>query len=112
MNISQLIPQPTHWETFKRHCERFIPEKPGCYVLTTFSKVVLYIGLTSNLRKRMNDHLDNPNKTSETKVGRAVLFFWIESLDINKIERTWMNTHIQYEGSLPELNSVYSPTST
>jgi hypothetical protein len=60
----------------------------------------------------MNDHLDSPEKTGETKLGRAVLFFWIETAETNKIERTWMNTHIQYEGSLPELNSMYSPTPT
>jgi hypothetical protein len=112
MNVEELVPQPTHCETFKRSRERFIPEKPGCYVLTTFSKSVLYVGLTNNLRKRMNDHLDSPTKTGETKLGRAVLFFWIESADTNKIERTWMNIHIQCEGSLPELNSMYSPTST
>ncbi len=80
--------------------------------MTSFAKVVLYIGLTNNLRRRMNNHLDSPKKTGGTKIGRAVLFFWIESADTNKIERTWMNIHIQCEGSLPELNSVYSPTST
>jgi hypothetical protein len=112
MNIDKLIPQPEHCETFKRHRERFIPPSPGCYVLTTFEKIVLYIGLTNNLRKRINDHLDSPKKTGETKIGRAVLFFWIESTDTNKIERTWMNIHIQHEGSLPALNSIYSPTST
>ena len=112
MNVDELVPQPQHHETFKRYRERFIPEKPGCYVLTTFSKKVLYIGLTNNLRKRMNEHLDSPEKTAETKVGRAVLFCWIESAETNKIERTWMNIHIQCEGVLPELNSIYSPTFT
>lgn len=99
-------------ETFKRYRERFVPENPGCYVLTTFSKVILYIGLTANLRARMNNHLDSEVKTGETTLGRAVLFFWIESDDTNKIERTWMNTHIQREGRLPILNSMYSPVQT
>jgi len=40
------------------------------------------------------------------------LVFGGQVTDTNKIERTWMNTHIQWEGSLPELNSMYSPTST
>jgi hypothetical protein len=68
--------------------------------------------LATNLRKRFNDHLDNPSKTSETQFGRAVFFFWIESGELNKIERTWMNIHTINEGSLPILNSIYSPTST
>lgn len=81
-------------------------------MLTTFSKEVLYVGLADNLRRRMNQHLDNPTKTDETKLGRAVLFHWIESPDTNKIERTWMNIHIQSEGVLPVLNRFYSPTAT
>jgi hypothetical protein len=111
MNISELIPQPTQCETFKRNRLRYIPETPGCYVLTTFTKVVLYIGLTSNLRRRMNEHLDNPGKTCEMEIGRAVLFFWIKCQEVNKIERTWLNIHIQHEGTLPKLNKIYSPTS-
>jgi len=81
-------------------------------VLTNFSKEVLYVGLADNLRRRMNQHLDSPTKTNETNRGRAVLFHWIESPDTNKIERTWMNIHIQTEGVLPLLNRSYSPTAT
>ena len=60
----------------------------------------------------MNEHLDNPEKTNTTKLGRAVIFHWIESNDVNKIERTWLNIHIQNEGCYPELNKIYSPTFT
>ena len=60
----------------------------------------------------MNEHLDNYEKTRETSLGRAVLFYWREDLEPNKLERTWLNTHIQYEGALPLLNRVYSPTPT
>jgi GIY-YIG catalytic domain len=112
MNIDGLVPQPSHCEAFKRSSERFVPEQSGCYVLTTFSKIILYVGLADNLRRRMNDHLDNPAKTGETKLGRAVLFHWIECSDTNKIERTWMNIHLHTEGTLPLLNKMYSPTST
>lgn len=80
-------------------------------MLATFSKVVLYIGLTNNLRRRMNEHLDNPEKTSGTENGRAVFFFWIESDEVHKIERTWMNIHNLSEGGLPEFNKIFSPTS-
>jgi hypothetical protein len=111
MKISELTPCPTQCEPFKRNRERFIPETSGCYVLTTFENVVLYIGLSKNLRRRINEHLDNLEKITVTTHGRAVLFFWIEHKETNKIERTWLNTHIQHEGVLPVLNKVYSPTS-
>jgi hypothetical protein len=74
--------------------------------------VVLYIGLTVNLRRRMNEHLNDPKKIADANLGRVALFHWIESPDINKIERTWMNIHIQHEGALPVLNKVYSPIFT
>ena len=112
MISSGLIPQPSHREAFRRNRERFVPKKSGCYVLTTFSNVILYIGLAVNLRRRMNDHLDDPQKTAETSLGRAVLFHWIESPDTNQVERTWMNIHNEHEGSLPLLNKLYSPTFT
>jgi hypothetical protein len=40
-----------------------------------------------------------------------VLFHWVETKDINTVERTWMNIHIQHEGTLPPLNKAYSPVS-
>jgi hypothetical protein len=112
MNVAELVPQPDHREAFKRSRERFVPGSPGCYVLANFSTEVMYVGLAKNLRRRMNDHLDDQEKTSATSLGRATLFFWIECKEINKIERTWMNIHIQHEGVLPLLNSVFSPSST
>jgi hypothetical protein len=112
MNTWELVPQPSHCEAFKRSRERFVPEKSGCYVLGTFSGVVLYIGQAVNLRRRMNDHLDDATKTGRTKLGRAALFHWFECSNASTIERTWMNIHIQHEGMLPELNRIYAPSST
>ena len=111
MNVKELVPSPKQNETFRRSRCRFIPECSGCYALSTFSGVVLYVGLATNLRERMGQHLDSPEKTRETVIGRAVLFHWLETREINKVERTWMNIHIQFEGVLPELNKVYSPVS-
>jgi hypothetical protein len=112
MNTSGLVPFPSHWDAFRRSRARFVPEAPGCYVLSTFSRVVLYIGQATNLRRRMNNHLDNPDKTESTVLGRAALFHWLECADIATIERTWMNIHIQQEGVLPILNRAYAPVST
>lgn len=111
MNLEKLIPPPVCKEAFRLDREKFIPEKSGCYVLTNFSGIVLYIGLAKNLRRRMNDHLKNPAKTNETVFGRAIMFHWLISDDLNKIERTWLNTHIENDGLLPVLNKIYSPTS-
>jgi hypothetical protein len=111
MKLELLVPQPRAVEPFRRSRERFIPERPGCYVLTTFEREILYLGLTINLRRRVSEHLDNTAKTQLTPHGRAVLVHWLDTAEVNKVERTWMNIHLIEEGRLPILNSVYSPTS-
>jgi GIY-YIG catalytic domain len=113
MNISHLVPEPIRREAFRRSRQRFVPARSGCYVLTTFDGIVLYVGLTTSLRQRMGEHLDDPAKIQETKLGRAIWFYWIESaaLEVQKIERTWMNIHTIHEGALPLLNRAYSPVS-
>jgi hypothetical protein len=112
MKVGELFPTPNNYEPFRRSCQRFIPARPGCYAITVLSKEILYLGLTKNLRARMGNHLDNPEKTKATKNGRAAVFFWLETTDTRRVERTWMNIHIQREGALPILNRIYSPTSS
>jgi hypothetical protein len=112
MKVDKLVPIPAQHEAFSRNRERFIPEGCGCYVLTSFSREVMYVGLAKNLRRRFTQHLDSPDKIAVTKLGRAILFWWYETAETNKVERTWMNIHSLSEGALPILNSVYSPTAT
>lgn len=111
MTIDKLVPAATKRETFKHTSLRFVPEAPGCYVLTTFDNVVLYIGQAVNIRRRMNNHLDDPRKTELTSQGRAFFFYWLEYDDISKLERTWLNVHGEHEPRYPILNSVNSPVS-
>ena len=78
MIVGLLVPAPHSYEPFKRISERFIPKASGCYVLSTFSSVVLYVGLATIIRNRFLSHLDDTTKTVETPFGRATLFYWIE----------------------------------
>jgi hypothetical protein len=110
MKVSVLVPEPIKNEAFRRSMESLIPEQSGCYALTNYSRDIMYVGLAKNLRRRFIQHLDSNQKTAVTKLGRATLIFWLETSEIDKVERTWMNIHIQHEGMLPLLNSVYSPT--
>lgn len=109
MKVGLLVPCPVGKIRFQRNQQKFAPEEAGCYALTTFAEEVLYVGLATNLRRRMGEHLDNPEKCAPTLQGRAIWFHWIEAKEIEKIERTWMNIHIENEGRLPILNSIYSP---
>jgi len=112
MNVEALTPAPFARRPFRRSHQKFVPNVSGCYVLTTNTEIVLYVGLAVDLRRRMGEHLDTPAKVAETPLGRAIWFHWLPTPDTNKVERTWMNTYIQAEGALPLLNRVYSPTHT
>jgi hypothetical protein len=111
MKVSELIPLPTEKEPFRRSAMRFATEEPGCYALTTFDQEILYVGLASNLRRRMSQHLDTPEKVGATDYGRAIWFYWHRCKDLNKVERSWMNAYVLQHGVLPVLNKVYSGVS-
>lgn len=112
MKVGLLVPLPAEKLPFRLSKQKFVPNRGGCYVLSTFENTVLYVGLAVDLRRRMGEHLDNPKKTTQTSLGRAIWFHWLEAADLNKVERTWQNIHMQHEGRLPELNRLYSPTFT
>jgi predicted GIY-YIG superfamily endonuclease len=109
MHVSQLNPAASLSEAFRGNCTKFVPETRGCYALCSSIGTILYIGLADNLRRRMAQHLENPEKTSETPAGRAVLFYWLEARNIEALEKAWMNEHIGAEGGLPVLNKIFSP---
>lgn len=112
MNVKLLVPAPTSSDSFRRSRERFIPNKSGCYAITTVENEILYVGLTVDLRRRFIEHLDTRQKTELTIDGRAVFFHWIETNETHTVERTWLNIYQIQRGRLPVLNSMQSPTST
>ncbi|MDE2666862.1 MAG: GIY-YIG nuclease family protein [Acidobacteriota bacterium] len=111
MKVSLLKPFPEHRENFRRDRQRFIPAKSGCYALVSFEGVVLYVGLTRNLRRRFGDHLDDPGKRSLTEKGRAFFFYWLQCDEFQKVERTWQHECELVDGNRPILNRICSPIS-
>jgi hypothetical protein len=110
MKADLLVPAPDQKTAFRRDKLRFVPSAAGCYALTTFLNDVVYVGLATDLRRRFDQHLDSPEKRAATSIGRPIFFSWLLTSDLNRVERTWMNIHIQQEGELPPLNKTYSPT--
>ena len=112
MNVRSLTPRPKDRENFRRDRQKFLPASGGCYVLVSYEDIVLYVGLTANLRRRFGEHLDDPRKTSKTANGRAVFFYWLTCDELEKIERTWQNECETADGVLPILNRLASPIFT
>ena len=92
---------------------RVVPDRSGCYVLTTFTDEILYIGLSCSLHDRFQQHLSNPRMTKETTLGMAVWFYFefCDENTLNRLERTWLNHFVSIDGSLPLLNKINSPLS-
>lgn len=111
MKIEELIPLPEDKVHFKLASFKIVPKKSGCYVLTTFEKAILYIGLSDNLFNRFQQHLDNIDKTNPTEEGKAIWFYFTiyDSNNLPKLERTWLNQFTSKHGRRPILNKVDSP---
>ena len=111
MNISALRPALGPSESFRRARHRFIPKLAGCYALTTFTGEIIYLGLTRNLWRRFVEHLDTPEKTRPTPIGKATTFWWLVTDECESTERAWLNLYESHEGKLPPLNRAASPLS-
>ncbi len=112
MKVNELNPKIIEKIEFQLNKVKFVPNKIGCYVITNFQHEIMYIGQTVNLKTRMQQHLENPEKTKLTLIGKAYYFYYktIEhENDLNRLERGWLNNHELREGQIPILNAVRGP---
>lgn len=113
MKVFEINPQAQEKVVFTFTEYLLIPKLSGCYLLTSFDDTILYIGQTKNLFNRFQQHLNNPQKTQPINKAKVAWFYYkiVAELDINKIERTWMNEYQRQHGILPPLNKIHSPLS-
>jgi excinuclease UvrABC nuclease subunit len=112
MNVTELNPKVLDKIEFQLNKVKFVPSMIGCYVITNFHHEIMYIGQTVNLKTRIQQHLENPEKTKLTQIGRAYYFYYKtieQEKDLNKLERGWLNEYELKEGHIPILNSVRGP---
>ena len=111
MKVGQLVPHVSLRVQFSLRHHKFVPVEPGCYVLTTFEGDVLYVGLTDDLHRRFWEHRDTKEKCEPTAQGMAFWFYYLgcEIKHLERIERTWLNIHVEFHGERPILNKCDSP---
>lgn len=112
MKAEVLLPPPDNRIEFSEQKVKFVPAKAGCYVLTNFFNDIVYIGLATNLNRRIKDHLDNKEKRQITASGIAYWFHYrlVDNVNkLNSIERGWLNQYELNYGELPALNKLHSP---
>ena len=113
MNVKELIPLPNKRIRFDISSFKSVPKDSGCYILTTFTENILYVGLAINLYSRFIQHLNNPEKTNPTIEGKAVWFYYqfYNKFNLPQLERTWLNQFEVRHCRLPILNKTSSPIS-
>ena len=105
MNVVDLEPKTEGCVEFD--WEKFLsaPEAAGCYVLTNFSGEIFYIGQSENLRARLRQHLDDPEKRQKTSKGAVSYFHYrLWNKDLSSLERGWMNEYKMRHGKRPPFN--------
>lgn len=112
MLVGRLRPSPRTYTQFAWSHHVTVPELPGCYALVTYAGIVLYVGLASStMAGRMAVHLETEEKRRGTPNGVPFWFYYLacSALEVNALERGWMNQSILEDGDIPPLNKVYSP---
>ena len=110
MIIQELRPEIEQRIIFQYPKVGEVPTGPGCYVLTTFSETIIYIGRAINLQRRVEQHLDNPEKRQRTPWGVA---YWVcirqcPTNDIADLEIWWIEQHkLMTGGQLPYFNKIH-----
>jgi len=111
MLVSLLKPEPTGKIAFSYDTLHTVPQDSGCYALTTHDGTILYIGQTIDICQRMEQHLDDGSKRTQTPWG---VIFWLhyrlcDAGDLNNLENGWVNEHVLKEGQMPFFNKARPP---
>ena len=85
-----------------------IPNSAGCYMIANAYHEVLYIGQTTDLRRRMNEHLVDVRITSLTRIGRATWFHYqrLDDVVLRDAEDRLLMQYTAVVGRRPPLNRV------
>lgn len=106
MKILELHPLLTNRVQFRFSESIRTPDTSGCYALVSINDDVLYVGQSTNLRERMEQHLGNSRMTQQTSLGLASWFYYglWQATKIQIIETELLRNFKAIEGHLPPLN--------
>lgn len=112
MIITDIKPCLTRFSPFNFYYHHTIPKIPGCYILTSIKREILYVGQTNNLFRRFQEHLSSPQKTRCSGFDTVIWFYYLayQEKELNNLEHSWLNQYLEQDGCLPVLNKVHSPS--
>ena len=107
MKLRELDPAMLNRVVFNRRELTDAPESSGCYVLATIDDEILYIGRTVNLRTRLGQHLNDPDKQQAD--GVATSWFYYRELpetQLSGVESGLLARHYYAESRRPPMNAI------
>lgn len=112
MLVSSLTPKPEGKVRFDLSCLNECPDKSGCYAIVTSDGTILYIGQAVNICRRMEDHRNDTKKCGETPHGKGFWFYYLlcPEIELDSLERGWVNEYRIKMGELPFFNKINPPT--
>ena len=108
MKVQDCSPTMQSRVRFSRRSIAFTPTGAGCYCFTNIYDDVLYIGQTTSLQRRLEQHLDDRRMTSVTGLGLVSWLYYVElpNRDLRVTEQKLISDYHFKEGVLPPLNRV------
>ncbi len=88
--------QLTNWEI------QNVPESEGVYELADYSKAVIYIGRSNNLKRRLNEHLN----TSDPCLRSVQYFCYEKTWNSEQREQELLEEYRRIHGRLPKCNDL------
>jgi len=98
------MPISAQWWTFSETLINLDKDDPGVYELGDRSGIVVYVGSSEKLRRRLKEHLNEP---SYTCIKQNTIQYRIEyTADYRKREQELYDAHVAIYGKPPKCNDV------
>ena len=106
MKIRDLDQRFTDRARFALWDRNAVTKRSGCYALTNVVDEVIYIGETTDLRMRFEQHRADPRMDGIPAIGHAhwFYFFTCSEIELIRTEDSLLTKHKFSTGSLPPLN--------
>ena len=106
MKITSLDRRFTSRARFALRDRNDVSMSSGCYALTNVIDEVLYVGETTNLRRRFEQHRGDRRMNGNSTIGVThwFYFFTCPESELIRIEDGLLSVHKFNTGSLPPLN--------
>ena len=106
MKVQDLNARYTGRARYARWAQGDVPQTSGCYAFTNVYDDVLYVGQSTNLYRRFEQHLDDTRMDGNPTTGLTHWFYYFEvpEMELKRTEDALLARHKFHTTHLPPLN--------